>query len=102
MINGLIDRLFNFPIRDIFSLLRSPIQESLQFPGDCCAVLGGWEMLTGDGDNTDFLVGVNRPAQKLLDGGLHAWREFAGLLSRDILHGWLFDGTNFGHFPDAY
>jgi hypothetical protein len=87
MINGLVDRQFNFPIRDIFSLLRSPIQESFQFPGDYCAVLAGWEVLTGDGDNTDLLIGINRATQKLLDGGLHAWRKFAGLLSRDILHG---------------
>jgi hypothetical protein len=87
MIDGFIDGSVNLLVRDISDLIRAPGQERFEFLGDGCTIPGRWNLLRGNSDDADFLVSVNRPAQELLDCGLHALRQLAGLLNRDILHG---------------
>jgi hypothetical protein len=87
MANGFIDRAINVLVGDIFSLLCAPVQELLKLSGNRSTIRGGWELLRRNSRDTNLLVGANRPAQELLNSGLHTLWQLARLLDRDILHG---------------
>jgi len=87
MIDGVIYGTVDFFLRNINGLLRAPIQELLEFLGDCGAIAGWGDLLGRNGYDADFLVGLDGAAQELLYGGLHALRQVAGFLAGDISHG---------------
>ena len=87
MIDTLINRSVDLFITNVSDLRCAPVQEILELLGHDCAVLGGRNLPRRNGHDADFLVGPDRPAQELLDGGLHARWQIGGLLSRDGLPG---------------
>jgi hypothetical protein len=84
MIHGFIDRGVNRLIRDISDLFCAPVQERFEPLGGRCTILGWRNLLRRYSHDADLFVGVDRPAQELLDSGLHASWQLAGLLNRDI------------------
>jgi hypothetical protein len=86
MSSGFIDRGINLQIGDVPGLFRPPIQKRFEVLCGRRAIPGRRNLLRRNSSNANFFVGVNRPAEQLLDSGFHARRKLAGLLNRDILH----------------
>lgn len=86
MIKSFIDRSINLLIGDILPLFCASIQEPFQASCDRQSILGRRDLLRRNRSDADFFVGINRPAQQLLDSGFHARRQLTGFLNRDILH----------------
>jgi hypothetical protein len=73
MIYAFIDRSINLLIGDIPGLFCASIQECFKALCHRRTILGRRELLRRKSHDTDFFVGVNRPAQQLLDSGLQGW-----------------------------
>jgi hypothetical protein len=87
MLNGFIDGRVNLLCASILNLLCPAVEERLEVPRQRGATLGRGHLPGRYGGDTDLLIGVERPAQELLDRGFHAGRQFAGFSNGDILHG---------------
>jgi hypothetical protein len=86
MVSRLIERGVNLLIGNVSDLFGPQVQECLELLGDCCAIFSRRDLLGRNGYYADFLIGVDRPAQQLLDSSFHVLRQLAGPLDRDVLH----------------
>jgi len=86
MIGRFIHRGIDFSIGNILGLFCASIQERFEVLCNRRPILGRRDLPQRNSHDADFFVGVNRPAQQLLDGGFQAWWQLAGFLNRDILH----------------
>jgi len=59
MVDCGIDGTVYLFLRNVSSFARAPIQELLEFLGDCGAIAGWGDLLGRNGDHADFLVGVD-------------------------------------------
>ena len=84
MIDSLIDHSVDFHFWHVLYFRRAAIQKRFEVSSHRGPVLRRRNLPRRDGNDADLLVGANRPAQKLFDGGLHGFGQMASLMNRDV------------------
>ena len=67
--NRFLDCSVNLVVWDTLDFFRASVQEHFEFPSDRGPISRRRNLLRRKGDNADFLIGINRPAQEMLYGG---------------------------------